>query len=166
VIPVVDGATAHYPEWIAAKLRSVIWLLRHGDAEAGEGKPDAERDLTEKGERQSRAAGNALKDLGVALDVCLASPKVRAKRTAELACEQLGVTVEEDERLAGGDFDPLELAAGRGEVVLVGHEPDFSSAVAQVTGSRVKMKKGGIAAIDDHVLHVLLRPKDLRAIGG
>ena len=142
----------------------MIWLLRHGDAEAGEGKPDAERDLTDKGVRQSRAVGKALKALGVELDVCLTSPKVRANRTAELACKELGVSVEEDESLAGGDFDPLELAAGRGEVMLVGHEPDFSSAVAQTTGSRVKLKKGGIAAIDDHVLHLLLRPKDLKAI--
>jgi phosphohistidine phosphatase len=142
----------------------VIWLLRHGDAEDGGDKRDAERDLTEKGERQSRDAGRALKALGVELDVCLTSPKVRAKRTAELACQPLECPVEEDERLAGGDFDPLELAAGRGEVMLVGHEPDFSSAVAMVTGSRVKFKKGGIAALDDHVLHVLVRPKDLRAI--
>ncbi len=144
----------------------MIWLLRHGDAEDGEDKSDAERDLTEKGERQSAAAGEALKELGVELDVCLTSPKVRAKRTAELACESLDCPVQEDDRLAGGDFDPLELAAGRGEVMLVGHEPDFSSAVALVTGSRVKMKKGGIAAIDDHVLHVLMRPKDLKGIAG
>jgi phosphohistidine phosphatase len=144
----------------------MIWLLRHGDAEAGETKPDADRDLTEKGERQSRNAGKALKALGVPLDVCLTSPKLRAKRTAELACAELGVPVEEDDRLGGGDFDPLELAAGRGEVMLVGHEPDFSSAVALVTGSRVKMKKGGIAAIDDHLLHALLRPKDLKQTAG
>jgi phosphohistidine phosphatase len=146
--------------------RLMIWLLRHGDAEDGEGKPDAERDLTEKGERQSRAAGAALKTLGVELDVCLTSPKVRARRTAELACEALDAPVEEDDRLAGGDFDPLEVAAGRDEVMLVGHEPDFSSAIAMVTGSRVKMKKGGLAAIDDHLLHLLLRPKDLKAIAG
>jgi phosphohistidine phosphatase len=144
----------------------VVWLLRHGDAEGGEGKVDADRDLTGKGERQSRNAGKALKALGVPLDVCLTSPKLRAKRTAELACAELGVPVEEDDRLGGGDFDPLELAAGRGEVMLVGHEPDFSSAVALVTGSRVKMKKGGIAAIDDHLLHALLRPKDLKQTAG
>jgi phosphohistidine phosphatase len=144
----------------------VIWLLRHGDAEDGAGKPDAQRDLTEKGVRQSVAAGKALRVLGVELDVCLTSPKIRAKRTAELACESLDCPVEEDERLAGGHFDPLEVAAGRGEVMLVGHEPDFSDAVALVTGSRVKMKKGGIAAHDDHVLHLLLRPKDLKAIAG
>ena len=89
---------------------------------------------------------------------------MRAKRTAELACAELGVPVEQEDRLAGGDFDPLELAAARGEVMLVGHEPDFSQAVALATGSRVKMKKGGIAAIDDHLLHALLRPKELRRI--
>ena len=142
----------------------MIWLLRHGDAEEGAGKPDAERELTEKGERQSRDAGRALQALGVELDVCLTSPKVRAKQTAELACQSLDCPIEEDERLAGGDFDPLEVSAGRGEVILVGHEPDFSGAVALVTGSRVKFKKGGVAALDDHILHVLLRPKDLKAI--
>ena len=144
----------------------MIWLLRHGDAEAGEGKPDAKRELTAKGEAQSVAAGEALKALGVKLDVCPTSPKVRAKRTAELACGPLDCAVELDDRLAGGDFDPLEVAAGRGEVMLVGHEPDFSSAIALVTGSRVKMKKGGIAALDDHILHLLLRPKDLKQIAG
>ena len=142
----------------------MIWILRHGDAEAGENKPDADRELTEKGERQSVNAGRALKKLGVELDACLASPRVRAKRTADLACEVLGVRVEVDDRLAGGDFDPLELASGRGEVMLVGHEPDCSQAVALVTGSRVKMKKGGLAGFDDHILHLLLRPRDLREI--
>jgi len=144
----------------------VIWILRHGDAEAGEGKPDADRDLTEKGEKQSIAAGQALKELGVELDVCLTSPKARAKRTADLACKVLGVDVEEDDRLAGGDFDPVEVAAGRGEVMLVGHEPDCSQAVALATGSRVKMKKGGLAGFDDHMLHILMRPKDLKQIAG
>jgi phosphohistidine phosphatase len=144
----------------------VIWLLRHGDAENGAGKPDAERELTEKGRRQATVAGKAMAELGVELDVCLTSPKVRARETAELACKELDVKVEDEERLAGGDFDPLEVAAGRGEVMLVGHEPDFSQAVALASGSRVKMKKGGLAAIDDHILHALFRPKDLKAIAG
>ncbi|HEX2359784.1 MAG TPA: histidine phosphatase family protein [Solirubrobacterales bacterium] len=144
----------------------MIWLLRHGDAEDGHGKDDAERALTDKGRRQSRDAGRALAKLGVKVDACISSPKVRARETAELACGELGVEVELDDRLAGGDFDPLELGAGRGEVILVGHEPDFSRAIALVTGSRVKLKKGGIGAIDDHLLHALLRPKDLRAIAG
>jgi phosphohistidine phosphatase len=144
----------------------MLWLLRHGDAEDGGGKPDAERELTRKGERQARDAGRALKELGVEIDVCLTSPKVRAHDTAEIACKELRAPVEDDDRLSGGDFDPVEVAEGRGEVMLVGHEPDFSQAVALATGSRVKMKKGGLAVIDDHILHALYRPKDLSAIAG
>jgi phosphohistidine phosphatase len=142
----------------------MIWLLRHGDAEDGAGKPDSERELTDKGRRQAVDAGQALRKLGVTLEACLTSPRVRARQTAELACEPHGIEVQLDQRLAGGDFDPLELAASRGEVLLVGHEPDFSGAVAQLTGSWVKMKKGGLAGIDDHLLHALYRPKDLKAI--
>ena len=51
-------------------------------------------------------------------------------------------------------------------MLLVGHEPDFSRAVAMATGSRVKFRKGGIAAFDDHLLHALLPAKDLRRIAG
>ena len=141
----------------------MIWMLRHGDAE--DGSPDAGRRLTPKGERQARAAGAALATLGVRLDACVTSPRVRAAETARLACAPLGIQPAEDERLSGGPFDPLELAAGSGEeVLLVGHEPDFSEAVRALTGGRVKMKKGGLAAIGDGELRLLLAPDELAAI--
>jgi phosphohistidine phosphatase len=104
-----------------------------------------------------------MRALGVELDACISSPKVRALQTAEFACEPLGVEVEEDDRLRGGDFDPLELAAGRGEVLLVGHEPDFSDEVGRLTGAGAKLKKGGLAIVDGSTLLALLRPKDLAA---
>jgi phosphohistidine phosphatase len=141
----------------------VIYLLRHGDAEH-ETTPDEDRRLTPKGERQSEAAGRALAVLGVKPDTCLTSPRVRSVATARLACDALGVEVEVVEALRGGPFDPLELAAGRGDVLLVGHEPDFSNAVAMLTGGRVKLKKGGMAAIEDGELQWLLTPKQLSAI--
>jgi phosphohistidine phosphatase len=138
-------------------------LLRHGDAE--EGSPDAERRLTKKGRAQSKAAGAALGALGVALDACLASPKVRSAQTAELACESLDVEVELEPKLAGGPFDAEALAAGLGdEVLLVGHDPDFSMAVHSLTGAQVRMKKGGLAGIEKGELKVLLRPSELKRI--
>jgi phosphohistidine phosphatase len=140
----------------------VIWLLRHGDAE--DGSPDAERPLTEKGERQARNAGLALKRLGVQLEACLASPKVRARDTARIACEELGCQVTEESALQGGPFDPNEVAAGFDEVLLVGHDPDFSMAVHTLTGAQVRMKKGGLAGISKGELSVLLRPHELEAI--
>ena len=143
----------------------MLWLLRHGDAE--DGSPDAERKLTEKGRRQSTAAGAALAALGVKLEACLSSPKVRAAQTAELACEALGVEPELEPKLAGGRFDAEALAAGLGdEVLLVGHDPDFSMAVHSLTGAQVRMKKGGLAGIDTGELKVLLRPAELKRIAG
>src|SRR3954467_14791230 len=118
----------------------MIWFLRHGDAE--DGSPDFDRRLTGKGERQSRDAGAALAALGVELDICLTSPRVRARETARLACEPLGLEPVLEERLQGGRFDPLELTAGLANVRLVGHEPDFSDAIGELTGGRVDMKKG------------------------
>jgi phosphohistidine phosphatase len=141
----------------------VIWLLRHGDAE--DGSPDSERPLTEKGEVQSRNAGRALKKLGVELEACLTSPRVRARDTARLCCEELGgVKVVEDPALQGGPFDPREVAAGFDSVLLVGHDPDFSMAVHNLTGAQVRMKKGGLAGISKGELSVLLRPHELEAI--
>ena len=143
----------------------MIWLLRHGDAE--DGSPDSERPLTEKGREQARAVGAALKALGVEVDACLTSPKVRAADTARLACEPLGVEPELEPKLAGGPFDAEALAAGLGdEVLLVGHDPDFSMAVHSLTGAQVRMKKGGLAGIDRGELSVLLRPSELAAIAG
>lgn len=143
----------------------MIWLLRHGDAEDSAA-DDASRRLTSKGERQARAAGRALAELGVEIDRCLTSPKLRALDTARIACTELGIDYDVSEALSGGDFDPAELAAGSGCVLLVGHEPDFSRALQLATGGGVEMKKGGLAAIDGSILSSLLRPAQIRRIAG
>jgi phosphohistidine phosphatase len=142
----------------------MIWLLRHGDAV--EGSPDAERPLTDKGREQSRAAGAALKAIGVELDACLTSPKLRAAETARLACEQVGdVEPQLEPKLAGGPFDAEALAAGLGDdVLLVGHDPDFSAAVHSLTGAQVRLKKGGLAGVDRGELIVLMRPRELKQL--
>jgi phosphohistidine phosphatase len=141
----------------------MLWLLRHGEAEAS-ASDDAGRALTDKGERQSLAAGQALAALGVEIEACLSSPKVRALQTAKLACGPLGVEPEEVEELAGGDFDPDQLSSGRGLVLLVGHEPDLSRAIEIATGARAELKKGGMAAIDGGTLVSLLRPSQVKRI--
>lgn len=141
----------------------MIYLLRHGDAEDGNG-DDAARRLTAKGERQAKAAGKALAVLGAKIDACLTSPKVRALDTARLACAPFGLEPEIAEKLRGGPFDSLALSAGRGDVLLVGHEPDFSVEVARLTGASAKLRKGGLAIVDGSTLVALLRPKDLAAI--
>jgi phosphohistidine phosphatase len=142
----------------------VIYLLRHGDAESGG--DDAARRLTPKGKRQAEAAGAALTALDAGIDACLTSPRARAVDTARLACKSLGIEAETAADLAGGPFDSLQLASGRGDVLLVGHEPDFSAEVSRLTGANVKLKKGGLAVIDAGTLVALLRPSELAAIAG
>jgi hypothetical protein len=51
-------------------------------------------------------------------------------------------------------------------VLLVGHEPDFSRAIQLVTGGRVDLKKGSLAALDGSALITLLRPGTVRQVAG
>jgi phosphohistidine phosphatase len=151
-----------------------LWLLRHGEAVPHDAKPDHERELTERGRDQARAAGRSLAALEVEVHLCFTSPKVRARETAELACAELGVEPVEHKPLAG-DFDGRDalelLAAAEGDqrVLIVGHEPDFSQVVYDLSGARIDLKKGGIAALrmdgSRAELIVLLRPRELDRIG-
>jgi phosphohistidine phosphatase len=151
-----------------------LWLLRHGDAADARGGDDAARPLTEKGERQSTWAGRALAAFGPDLSAVLSSPRVRARDTARLAVASLGLEVELHEPLSGG-FDreaALRVLADRGadeRVLLVGHEPDFSQLVLDLTGGRVEMRKGGLAAVrigrGSGELLVLMRPAELKRVG-
>jgi len=141
----------------------MLWILRH--ARAADGQPDAARPLTERGREQARAVGAGLAALGVRLDACLASPRVRAQETAQLVCEPLGVPVHEARELGGGPFDPRALAAGFGDdVLLVGHNPDVAQAIADLTGARVHMGTATLAGVEGRELQVLLRPEELAAI--
>jgi phosphohistidine phosphatase len=76
------------------------------------------------------------------------------------------VEPELEPKLAGGPFDAEALAAGLGDdVLLVGHDPDFSAAVHSLTGAQVRMKKGGLAAVEKGELIVLMRPVEMKRMG-
>ena len=150
-----------------------LWLLRHGEAVPHESKPDAERELTPRGERQAVAAGQGLAKLGVEFDACYTSPKLRARDTARLACRALNIEpVEEDSLSDGFDReDALELLMRHGadaHILVVGHEPSFSQVVHDFTGGRIDFKKGGVAAVRAErtggELFVLLRPRELESL--
>jgi phosphohistidine phosphatase len=151
-----------------------LWLLRHGEAEPHGTRPDADRELTDRGRDQSRVAGRALAALGIEVHLALTSPKARALETAQLACAALGVEPVEHAALAEG-FDAREAiallqAAGADQrVLVVGHEPDFSQVVHDLAGARIDLKKGGVAALRvdgaGGELVALLRPRELDRIG-
>jgi len=150
-----------------------LWLLRHGEAVPHDAKPDAERELTPRGERQSVAAGRGLARLGLEFDACYTSPKLRALDTARLACEALNVEPVVEDVLADGfdRDDALELLMrhdGDARILASGHEPSFSQVVYDLTGARVDFKKGGVAAVrverTGGELLVLLRPRELESL--
>ena len=133
-----------------------LYLLRHadaGDPETWDG-PDAARPLSPKGEKQSERLGRLLAGIGFRPDAVLSSPKLRASQTADIVAGQLGVPVTLDERLASGvhvtDVEAILRDAGDARrVVLVGHDPDFSSLLQSLCVARnIEMKKGALARID------------------
>jgi phosphohistidine phosphatase len=154
-------------------MASQLWLLRHGEAVPHESKPDADRELTPRGERQSVSAGLGLARLGLEVDACYTSPKVRALETARLACDALNTEPVVEDVLGDGfdRDDALELVMRHGDdarVLVVGHEPSFSQVVHDLTGARIEFKKGGVAAIRVEraggKLLVLLRPRELESL--
>jgi phosphohistidine phosphatase len=150
-----------------------LWLLRHGEAVPHDSKPDFERELTARGERQSTAAGEALARLGLELAACYTSPLVRARQTAELACKPLNVAPETRDA-AGKELDVDAARALLSEhedgdrVLVVGHNPSFAHLVHDLTGARVDFKKGGVAALRvdrrGGELLALLRPRELESL--
>lgn len=152
-----------------------LWLLRHGEAEPHDARPDDERRLTERGQQQSRAAGRAIAALELPIHAVFSSPKVRAWETARLACEALAVEPIEHRPLANGfdRDDALELVAGASadqRLLLVGHNPDLEQLVYDLTGARVELRKGAVAGIrvrgSQGELMALLQPRELALLAG
>jgi phosphohistidine phosphatase len=151
---------------------SQLWLLRHGEAEPHGVRADADRALTDRGRAQSLAAGRALARLGVEFAAIYTSPRTRALDTATLAAQALGGRPQVYEPLHAGfsraDVEELFAAAPSGKLLLVGHEPDFSQVVYDLTGARIELKKGGIAVVrfPQGDLLRLLRPGEIELLAG
>jgi len=130
-----------------------LFLLRHGKADWPEWTaPDDERPLTEEGIEEMRRVAAALKRLKVVPDQILSSPLPRALKTAEIAGKALGISVKQRPELEPGfdrrKCDALLATMPGDDVMLVGHEPDFSRLIRSLTGGRVRLPKAAIAAVE------------------
>jgi phosphohistidine phosphatase len=155
-----------------------LWLLRHADAEPHGTRADSARMLTERGKRQARVAGQAFVQAKVEFSAVLSSPKARARETTELALAEMGDTQDGFDLhtpLASGFRAEQALEAfadtgAEGSLLLVGHEPDLSNVVGELTGGRVDLKKGGVAVVKlgggGGELVLLLRPVELALVAG
>jgi phosphohistidine phosphatase len=130
-----------------------LYFLRHGAADWPDwNKPDDKRPLTKAGGRELRKVGKFLVRIEANPDLILTSPLPRAAETADIAAEHLRVRVREEKLLAPGfaieDLRRLLRKYPQQVLMLVGHEPDFSSVIAALTGGSVKLSKAGVALVE------------------
>lgn len=133
-------------------------LLRHASAHDGVGKPDFDRELTERGRDEARTMGRWLLLNALQPDRVVCSPAPRALETALLACAV--VAIERDELVTDPalyDCTPTTLlrriARLPGRCVLVvGHNPGFEQVALHLTGdedlARVGLPPAGAVAMD------------------
>jgi phosphohistidine phosphatase len=136
---------------------NTLYIVRHGIAEEGFGKPDAERELVEEGRRKVHENGKHLLNLGVQPDVIVSSPYKRALQTAQILAGELGYKgdILLDDRITPmgryeGFSDLFTEVRSNQTIMLVGHEPNVSSLVASIcAGNQLRMnfKKGAVACI-------------------
>jgi phosphohistidine phosphatase len=118
-----------------------LFLLRHGDA-LSIAADDASRPLSVLGEHQAALAGRMLLRLGHAPRLILASPLLRAARTAQIVADVLGVRGVESCEYLTPSSDPRQLLEELNRralpsILCVGHLPNLQHAVSLiVTGNR------------------------------
>lgn len=107
----------------------MLYLIQHGEAKSEA--EDPQRPLTERGQADCRAVGKFLARKSVHLDRVLHSGKTRARQTAEIVADALGLA----ERVAqASDLEPnadpevwkRRLDDIADEVMLVGHLPHLA----------------------------------------
>lgn len=152
-----------------------LYFLRHGIAE-DLATSDFARELTKRGRRRVATSANVMKRLGIEPSQIFSSPRLRSRQTAEIIAEALGREVTLSEAVNFG-FDRADVRrltrnlSADDEVMFVGHNPDMSILVSEITGVDVSMKKGGLArvdvigrAVDDGELVWLIAPKVFNAL--
>ena len=140
--------------------RMEVYIMRHGIAEeVSKTGRDRDRVLTDEGKENSRAAGKALRKIGVKFDAIFSSPYPRAWQTAEEAAKQLdqGDMVKELTELgaectAAAALQKISIATkGYASVLVVGHEPILSQLISLLlSGSSslsIAMKKGAVCKL-------------------
>ncbi len=130
-----------------------LYFMRHGIAEDGVGVSDHDRRLTQRGIQRIETAGRVLKMSGIHPAHIYSSPRIRAKQTAEIVAQALGMTVELRDEV-NFSFSPQAVESlitglpNEAEVIFVGHEPSMSDTLGQITGGEVLMKKGSLARVE------------------
>lgn len=166
-----------------------VFLLRHGIAvepgTSGYGE-DSQRPLTREGISEMQQIAQGMKALGLEFGLILSSPYVRARQTAEIVAERLGLQkkLKFSEALKS-ECHPRQVLeelkkkyAGTEKILLAGHEPHLSRLVSILISGKeecsIEFKKGALCklkvrslepAAGDAALQWMLTPKQLMILG-
>lgn len=132
-----------------------LYLLRHGKSDWEGNARDEDRELTARGRRSAKAVGSFLTRVGSVPDMAVTSPAVRARTTLELAVE--AGRWPSPIRVAGelyrrGPEAVLTLVRAEDpsteSLLLVGHEPTWSTVVETLTGATVRFPTAALARVE------------------
>ena len=139
-----------------------LYILRHAVAVARDSaglRRDSDRPLTDKGRSKLRGVTRGMTALGLSFDLVLTSPYLRARQTAELVADDLGIEAqgERTSHLAphGSPRALMDLIASRSSarssVLVVGHEPYLSQLISVLVAgddrTSITMKKAGLCKL-------------------
>jgi phosphohistidine phosphatase len=133
-----------------------LYFLRHGEADwPNWKKSDDDRPLTKRGKEEMREVAKFLVRVKAKPSLILTSPLPRASQTAEIAAEYLEKECREEKLLSPGfgkrELEQLLENYVDEHLMIVGHEPDFTGAIAALTGALLKLSKAGVALVElDH----------------
>ncbi|MEO2064954.1 MAG: histidine phosphatase family protein [Desulfurobacteriaceae bacterium] len=132
-----------------------VFIVRHAKAlkrEEWEG-DDCKRPLTREGIEEFKTFIKWLKPIFPKKVKVISSPCERALKTAEILSELLNVKVKVDERLKP-DAEPDDylsvIKENRGNLALIGHEPDISlflNSITCISPAKLAFKKGAVAEV-------------------
>lgn len=134
-----------------------VILLRHGIAEDKGSEDDFDRKLTAAGAKKMKRVARALERIFPDADTIYSSPLVRAVQTAERVAKAYGsgLKINETDALRPeaevAQFREMLAQAGGENIICVGHEPNLSHIMLEVTAmapaGQVSLKKGGFYGV-------------------
>ncbi len=156
-----------------------LFLIRHGVAEdAADGQEDANRDLTDEGEKKLKRVVRGMRELGISFDHIVSSPWKRAAHTADLLraiCDKPPILT--DLLCQPPRAELLSQIAELGEdAAIVGHEPWLGELTAWLAfgdsrqAEALVIQKAGLVWLEGSVVphgmmvRALIPPKFLREL--
>jgi phosphohistidine phosphatase len=133
-----------------------LLVLRHAKSDwSVDYGADRDRPLAPRGVEAAKLVGRFVSDAGLAPDLVLSSPAERARATAGLAAAagSWGAPVEIREDFYSGGRDAVlgalrEVAPRLATVVVVGHEPVWSSVISGLAGGgRIRFPTAAVACL-------------------